>query len=337
MRVILPLLLLTVLAPAAQARPKAHVSLVDTKTGRTTTLRASASRDIFYSSPVWSADGKTAYVARLSHTYLGAKVLSLDPATRKARTVTAVAGTSFLEFSPDAERIAYATDGFNASVLIRPLAGGTPVAHSFPGRVTDLSWSPDGKKLAVGTIMTKEGNGPAQVTVLDTATMAVVRTIDTNYAVFDDDSWTADSTRLYYRAYGTETIDFNQLFLDSGESVLVADATEDTDAHAVSARGDAVALAARRSVRIYPTDEQYRAPRGTHLGAVEFSPAGGAYAYAYTTNGRRIGPATMITRSVETGRRLQTVGLGEGEPIALAYAPDGHRLLAVVALEQVDR
>lgn len=336
MRLILPLLLLTVLAPAAQARPKAHVSLVDTKTGKVTNLRASPSRDIFYTSPVWAADGRTAYVTRMSHTYLGAKVLALDTRKRSAKTVTSVPGTNSLELSPGADRIAYATDGFKASVLVRPLAGGPTIGHQFEGRVTDLCWSPDGRKVAVGTIMTKDGYGPAQVTVLDAATMAPILSAETGYPVFDDDSWDADSSRLYFRSYGHQ-VDFNELYLDSGEIDRVEESGEDTDAHAVSPRGDRVALVTRTSVRVFPTDETYRAPRRTHLGAIDYSPAGGAFAYAYTTDGKAIGPATLISRSVETGRQLAHIPIGAGEPTALAYAPDGRRVLAVVSLQQVDQ
>lgn len=331
-----------VVASPAHAAPQAHVAMVSVATGKVRTLRSAPNRDVFYSGPVWSADGRTVYVLREKYTVEGVDVLRVSASTGSAGQLDRYRGAEFAELSPAADRVAYSTDpdddeGTTETVRIAPVGTGAGVGLTLPGggEVSDLSFSPDGRLLAVG--YRRFSDRQHFIGIYDAATLAEVRTVATNRPIFDDDSWLADSSALIYRAFGGNGGELARLDLATAATTTIATSPfEDLDGHAVAGNGVA-ALVARRTVSLHPDGGGFRVPRHNHFGGgIDFSPDSARLAYGYTRNGRALGTARVVVRDLATGAAERSVAAGDGEPISLAYSPTGRRIVVLVALRQVD-
>ncbi len=101
---------------------------------------------------------------------------------------------SWLDWSPDSKRIA--TSDYAGNIVITDINNGSSVRLSSPNRIIEITWSPDGTRLAV----VKPDDG---VEIWDVAESQLLETLAYDGRVYTV-AWSPDSTQLIYGGWASE-------------------------------------------------------------------------------------------------------------------------------------
>lgn len=154
------------------------------------------------------------------------------------------------QWSPDGQTIAYASDASGEyEIYTRPQMGGTPTKLTTqPLDVTGLTWSPDGKSLAVVTTH--------DLYVLDVESHRLTHVAHGDYGPISNLDWSPDSNWIAYLSAGRNQFASLYLYnLDAGKSTQVTSGHFDDDDVAFDQNGKYLYLVSTRS--FHPTSGEY--------------------------------------------------------------------------------
>ncbi len=141
--------------------PDAHLSLLENREGAQRVELEPAPGQ--FQAPLWSADGQTIYYIAAAEN--GAEAIyQTDVATSKQSFLVPLDGPALMVLSPTGQHVAYLqvrhprhTPAYGAAFVVNT-AGGAP-QRVLDDQVAAMYWSPDGKKLALLTLVSSD-EGP---------------------------------------------------------------------------------------------------------------------------------------------------------------------------------